>query len=189
LTATERPQPLLKQSFRRLLSGYYRLPSLTRRSHWRTARLLDNRISPSGMDAEMTKLFQATKSQKILIAGSTAFVLPFSATALWLWQIGNMPIYFGLISVVVLLLLIGRFVAITRSPVVEVHGNHLNILGWFGGKKQFDLSAPIEMASTGGGIVLKQGKAAAGLGRYVIGKNQFDEVVQILEESTGKTVR
>jgi hypothetical protein len=162
---------------------------MTRRSHWRTAGLLDNRISPSGMDAEMTKLFQATKSQKILIAGSTAFVLPFSATALWLWQIGNMPIYFGLISVVVLLLLIGRFVAITRSPVVEVHGNHLNILGWFGGKKQFDLSAPIEMASTGGGIVLKQGKAAAGLGRYVIGKNQFDEVVQILEESTGKTVR
>ena len=136
----------------------------------------------------MMKLFQATRRQKILIASLIAFALLFSATALWLWKLGSMPIYVGLISVVILLLLIGRFVAITRSPVVEVRENQLNIFGWFGGKQQFDLSAPIEMASSGDGIVLKQGKAGAGLGRYVIGKDQFDEVVQILNESPGNVV-
>ena len=96
-----------------------------------------------------------------------------------------MPVYIVVISVVSLPLLIGRFVAITRSPVVEVRENQLSILGWFGGKQQFDLSAPIELASTGDEIVLKQGKVGAGLGKYVIGQNQFDEVVEILKESAG----
>lgn len=143
----------------------------------------------SGVDAVITKLFQATKSQKDLIVGSTAFALLFSATALWLWQVGKLPIYVGLISAVILLFLIGRYVAITRTPVVEVRDNQLSIFGWFGGKKQFDLSAPIEMASTSDGIVLKQGRTGAGLSSYAIGKKQFDEVVQILNQSTGSVGR
>ena len=93
--------------------------------------------------------------------------------------------YVGLFSVVILMFFIGRYVVIARCPVVEIRENQLNIFGWFGSKKQFDLSAPIEMASTVDGIVLKQGKTGVGLGRCVIGKKQFDEVVQILSESTG----
>lgn len=119
----------------------------------------------------MTKQFQATKSHKILIASATTFAL-FSAVSLWLWQAGNLPLYVGLISV-----------AITCFPVVEICENRLRIIGWFGIKQQFDLSAPLELASTGDEIVLKQGRVGAGLGRYVIGKDQFDEVVQILSES------
>lgn len=100
-----------------------------------------------------------------------------------------MPIYVGMISVVILLLLIGRLVAITCLPVVEVHDNQMSVFGWFGGKQQFDLSAPIELGSAGDGIVLKQGKTGTGLSRYVIGKYQFDEVVQILKDSTESVVR
>ena len=146
---------------------------------------LSNRNSFSGVGAVTTKQFQATKNQKILIASSTTLALLFSAVALWLWQVGNLPIYVGLVSVVILLLLIGGFVTITRSPIVEIRENQLSILGWFGNKSQFDLSAPIEMASNHEGIVLKQERVGAGLGRYEIGKNQFDEVVQLLDESTG----
>ena len=134
-----------------------------------------------------TKLFRATRSQKILIFGSAAFALLFSVAAFLFWRIGKMPIYVGLISVIILLLLVGRYAALTRFPVVEVRENQLNVFGWFGGKSCFDLSTPIEVASGGDAIVLKQGKSGAGLSKYVIGKEQFDEVIGILSRSAART--
>jgi hypothetical protein len=137
----------------------------------------------------MTKTFQATKGQKILIGSSAAFSSLFSGTTLWLWKSAAIPLYVGLIWGAIMLFFIGRLVAIARSPVVEICENRLQIIGWFGSKQQFNLSAPLEMASDGYGIVLKQGRVSAGLSRYVIGKNEFDEVVQILGESMGNVGR
>ena len=134
-----------------------------------------------------TKSFQASKSQKILIISSSAFVALFSVAAFQLWQVGKMPSYVVAISLAILLLLIVRFVTLTRFPVVELRDNQMSVIGWFGGRTQFDLSAPIEFTSSGNGIVMKQSGSGAGLGKYVVGQVQFDEILEVLRKTDIRT--
>lgn len=136
------------------------------------------------MDAITTRMFQAIRGQKILIIGSATVALLFSLTAFWLWQIGKMPIYVGVISVIILVSFVGRSVAVTRFPVVEIHDNRMDVYSWFGIRKQFDLSSPIEIAVGSYGIVMKQGRTGAGFGKEVIGKDQFDEFISLLSAAS-----
>ena len=159
---------------------------MTQSGRWGTTQLFTDRAATSSV---MTKLIQATKGYKIFVVCSVVFVFLYTALALWLWSDGLMPLYVALISVVVFLSLIRRFIVTTRLPAVEVRENELIIYGWFGGKKLINLSAPIDMASNGSGIVLKRGRSGAAIGRYVIGKEQFDEITRLLSESTRNTGR
>jgi len=136
------------------------------------------------MDAITTRIFQATRGQRILIFYSCTVALLFSLSAFWFWKIGRIPIYVGVFLVIPLVSFVGRYVAIKRFPVVEIRGSRVDVYSWFGVRKQFDLSSPIEFAVGSYGIVMRQGRTGAGFARGVIGKDQFDELISMLSAAS-----
>jgi len=125
----------------------------------------------------------ATQKQKLLVLVSSMAAAAVCVGAFWLWQIEKAPLYVGIAFAFGAIALIGRIIAISRVPAVVLDGNTLTVSGWFGGARIFDLSAPIEIADQAGVIVLKQGQSGAGIARYVIGSNQFDEVAKAIRQS------
>ena len=128
-----------------------------------------------------TKSFRATKGQISLLIGTTILFL--SPLVSSIFSEAMPPLLVGFSSLVAISL-IGRVNAVIRHPVVGFEQNRMDVYSWFGIRKCFDLSSPIEVAVGSYGIVLKQGTVGAGFGREVIGKDQFDEFIRLLSDST-----
>lgn len=135
----------------------------------------------------MTSVFEVTRGQKVLIAGTVALNLLLSVSTVWLWTLGHMPFYMVLVWVAGLLFFAGRFSAIHRFPAAVVRGSELIVYGWFGSTSRIRLDSPFEFYSTGYLISMSQGRSTAAVARYVIGKESFNELVDLLRTSMGST--
>lgn len=135
----------------------------------------------------MTSVFEVIRGQKILIAGTVVLNLLLSVLTVWLWTLGHMPFYMVLVWVSGLLFFIGRFSAIHRFPAAVVRGIELTVYGWFGSTSRIKLDAPFEFYSTGYLMCMSQGRSTATVARYVIGKERFNELVDLLRTSRGST--
>ena len=135
----------------------------------------------------MTKVFEVIRGQKVLLAGTIALNLLLSVITIWLWTLGHMPFYMVLVWIAGLLFFIGRFIAIHRFPAAVVRDSELTVYGWFGRTSHIDLDAPFDFYTTGYLISMRQGRSTAWVARYVIGKERFNELVDLLLTSRGNT--
>ena len=133
----------------------------------------------------MTSVFEVIKGQKILIAGTVVLNLLLSVLTIWLWTLGHMPAYMVFVWIAGLLFFVGRFGAIHRFPAAVVRDGELTVYGWFGTTSCINLDAPFEFYSTGYLVSMSQGRSTAAVARYVIGKERFDELVDLLLTSRG----
>ena len=122
--------------------------------------------------------FRATKLQIALLIGAGLFFL-LPMTVLIHFDIMTIPL--SAFALLIAIVLIGRAIAIIRFPVAEIRENQLDVYTWFGFRRRFDLTRPIDFSVGTYGIVLKQGRTGAGFGREVLSRSQFEEFISYLD--------
>lgn len=127
------------------------------------------------------KRFLARRSHKLLITAVSIFCGVVGVIGVWLWTLEKMPglfaVSFGLFGVIFGV----RLFALNRNPVVVINGPVIGVFGWTGVRRDFDLRIEMDVSTSSGQIIVKQGRVGAGISKYTVGKENFEELVDLFE--------
>lgn len=122
--------------------------------------------------------FYATKAQRALVVTSSIVLRSVTLGFFSLWLSGKAPVFVGVTFLFLTITLGARAVVLFRVPVVRMDNDAIIVAGWFGTERSFDPHSPIDIFGNEAGVIIKQGRSAVGLPRYVLGKAHFDEVLR-----------